>query len=264
MSKGIALGTGCVFALIASLALARLHPSGDAGLFEHSVDRAQLLSNVQMPPEVRTLLVTKCADCHSSQTQAPFYGHFAPASWLIESDIVRARQAMNLSAWESYPVDRRQTLAAKMVQEIKEHDMPPFQYRAIHWNATLTDADATAIAAWAHSLQVAQASGAGSGQGEPNRGQAVFERRCSGCHSLDRNRQGPLLRGVYGRTSGTAPGYAYSDALKKAGLVWNDRSLDKWLADPDQFVSGNNMDFLVSGAQDRADLIAFLRQLNQR
>jgi cytochrome c len=73
-----------------------------------------------------------------------------------------------------------------------------------------------------------------------------------------------MLRGVYGRTSGTAQGYAYSDAVKKAGVIWDEGSLDKWLSDPDQFIPGNNMDFLVAKAQERADLIAYLRRESGR
>jgi cytochrome c len=68
------------------------------------------------------------------------------------------------------------------------------------------------------------------------------------------------LLGVYGRTSGTAPGFAYSAALKKTHLVWDDKSLDKWLTDPDAFIPGNDMDFLVSKPQDRQDLISYLKQ----
>jgi len=56
-----------------------------------------------------------------------------------------------------------------------------------------------------------------------------------------------------------AAGFAYSAALKKAQVVWDDRSLDRWLADPDAFLPGNDMDFLVAKAQERADLIGYLR-----
>jgi cytochrome c len=213
-----------------------------------------------MPAEVRAMLVEKCVDCHSNQTRAPIYGHFAPASWLMERDIVQARKAMNLSQWEGYSADQQQTLAAKMAQEIKSQGMPPIQYRAIHWDAKTTDSDLAAVAAWAHGMQTAQAGSSATGAGDADRGQALFEKRCTGCHALDKNKQGPMLQGVYGRTSGSSAGYAYSDALKKAGVVWDEKSLDKWLSDPDQFISGNNMDFLVAKAQERVDLIAYLRR----
>jgi cytochrome c len=90
----------------------------------------------------------------------------------------------------------------------------------------------------------------------------LFEKRCTGCHSLTENHEGPQLAGVYGRTSGTVASYAYSPALKKAGVVWDAESLDKWLSDPDSLVPGNAMDFLVSRSQERQDLIAYLKQIS--
>jgi len=72
--------------------------------------------------------------------------------------------------------------------------------------------------------------------------------------------EGPRLQGVYGRTSGGVAGFDYSSALKKAHIVWNDTSLEQWLADPDTLVPGNNMQFHVARPQERRNLIAFLKQ----
>lgn len=96
--------------------------------------------------------------------------------------------------------------------------------------------------------------------GDPLRGKDLFERRCTGCHSLTENREGPRLQGVYGRTSGEMAGFAYSAALKKAHIVWNEESLQQWLADPDTLVPDNNMGFQVPKPQDRRDIVAFLKE----
>jgi cytochrome c len=249
----------CGVALTASLLLARVHPFGDAGLYAGPAGKA-VLNGAKMPAEVRTILEAKCGDCHSAQARAPFYGHFAPVSWLLERDVVEARRAMNLSVWESYSGDQKQTLVAKMVEESKAHAMPPVQYRMIHWNARMEDADLRVLGGWAHGLQTAGAGAGIGGEGDPARGKALFEKRCTGCHALAQNKEGPLLKEVYGRTSGTVAGFAYSAALKKAQVVWDEKSLEKWLADPDAFIAGNDMDFLVSKAQERRDLISYLRQ----
>jgi len=250
----------CLAALPASLLLARFHPFGDAGLYAAQGSLTPILNQGNVPEAVRSGLAGKCADCHSNQTRVPFYGRLAPASWLMERDIVKAREAMNLSEWDGYPEAQQQTLAAKMTQEMKSHNMPPLQYRVIHWNARISDSDLASIAAWAHGFGAAE-SGTTSAAvaGDPARGKALFEKRCIGCHSLTANKQGPRLQGVCGRTSGMAAGFAYSAALKKAQVVWDDRSLDRWLADPDAFLPGNDMDFLVAKAQERADLIGYLR-----
>ena len=210
------------------------------------------------------MLVNKCADCHSNETKAPVYGRFAPVSWLMERDIVEARRAMNLSLWDTYSDDRQRTLVAKMVRETKEHEMPPLQYRVIHWNARIMDGDAKALSQWAHGAQAMKADDASVGKGDPARGKALFEKRCTGCHSLTQNHEGPHLQDVYGRTSGTVPDFTYSAALKNSHIVWDEKSLDKWLTDTDAFIPGNEMDFLVSKPQGRQDLISFLKSLASR
>jgi cytochrome c len=247
-------------AFAASLALARIHPFGDAGLYAAKPANAPILIHAEVPTQVRAILAEKCADCHSNGTRAPFYGHFAPVSWLMERDIVEARRAMNLSLWDTYSADQQLTLAAKMVQETKSHEMAPVQYRVIHWNARIDDADEKMLGQWAHGPESMQADAMVAVEGDPTRGKTLFEKRCTGCHALTQNHEGPQLQGVYGRTSGTAAGYAYSAALKKAQVVWDDQSLEKWLTDPDAFISGNNMDFLVSKSQERRDLISYLKQ----
>ena len=97
-------------------------------------------------------------------------------------------------------------------------------------------------------------------EGDAVRGKDVFERRCTGCHAMEQDREGPHLRGVFGRTSGTVHGFAYSAGLQKAHIVWNDTTLETWLTDPDAMVPDNNMGFRVARPQERLDLIRFLRE----
>jgi cytochrome c len=94
--------------------------------------------------------------------------------------------------------------------------------------------------------------------GDVARGEQLY-RGCEDCHSIDKNEVGPMHRGVVGRTAGTVPGYNYSVALKKSNLVWTEDNLDKWLTNPQSLVLGTKMFYKVNDAQDRADLIAFLK-----
>jgi cytochrome c len=93
-------------------------------------------------------------------------------------------------------------------------------------------------------------------------GEELFERRCSGCHALDKEKEGPRLRGVYGRMSGSVPSFQYSNGLKAAHITWDAASLDKWLADPEKLVPDNDMAFQLVKAEERADIIAYLKQLS--
>ncbi len=100
--------------------------------------------------------------------------------------------------------------------------------------------------------------------GDADKGAALYQARCTACHSLDYNGVGPAHRGVFGRHAGRAPGYTYSDALKSADVVWDETTLDRWLADPERFVRGQKMGVNVPDAGERADLIAFLKRAGER
>ena len=91
-------------------------------------------------------------------------------------------------------------------------------------------------------------------------GRAAFERRCTGCHALDHEKAGPRLAGVVGRKAGTVSNFPYSDAVKKAGVVWNEAALDKWLTDPDSVIPDSDMAFRLDNAAERAAIIAFLKE----
>jgi cytochrome c len=94
---------------------------------------------------------------------------------------------------------------------------------------------------------------------DPEQGKQLFEKRCTGCHSLDKNKEGPRLRGVYGRRSGSIPDFTYSDPLRASNIVWDERSLDQWLTNPEMVVRDNDMAFHVSNPDERAAIIQFLK-----
>lgn len=255
MSRSIWL-VGSIAALMgASFLLAAVHPFGRPA--PHAMPPLQ---RTEMPPEVQAVLGEKCADCHAGPKRLPVYGHFAPASWLIERDVVRSREAMDLSQWQSYSPEEQETFRLKIAHEARNRAMPPPQYLAMHWNARLSDAGIRTIIRWAAERPVSHTTVETAGPGDPDRGRLVFLKRCTGCHALTQDREGPHLGGVYGRTSGSVPGFDYSDALRNAHLVWSDATLDRWLTDPDAFIPGNNMDFHVASPQERADLIQFLQR----
>jgi cytochrome c len=90
-------------------------------------------------------------------------------------------------------------------------------------------------------------------------GKALFEKRCSGCHALDREKEGPRLGGVYGRTAGAIESFQYSDALEKSGIKWTEENLAKWLTDTEKLVPNNDMAFHVEKADERTEIIAYLK-----
>ncbi len=119
------------------------------------------------------------------------------------------------------------------------------------------EACALAAALLVSSLSLARA------EGDPAKGEEIY-RRCQGCHSIDRNRIGPMHKGLFGRTAGTVPGFSYSDAMRNSGIVWSEQTLDQFLQGPRKMVPGTKMTYAgVPDAQERADLIAYLKQATQ-
>lgn len=98
------------------------------------------------------------------------------------------------------------------------------------------------------------------------RGERLF-RVCSACHSLEPNRNmtGPSLSGLWDRKAGSLPSFErYSAALTSSGIIWEDNTLDTWIADPQHFIPGNTMTFPgVKDARQRTDLLAFLKEATQ-
>ncbi|MFM5924060.1 MAG: c-type cytochrome [Novosphingobium sp.] len=125
-------------------------------------------------------------------------------------------------------------------------------------SGSLLAAAGLALLAFAASAWASGARG-NPDQGNPVQGGQVYAANCGACHSLDANRVGPAHRGVVGRRAGTAPGYAYSPALRGAKFVWTERNLDRWLTNPSAMVPGTSMGFRLTDPRKRADVIAYLR-----
>ena len=102
------------------------------------------------------------------------------------------------------------------------------------------------------------AAGPASAAPAAARGEQIYV-RCQACHALSYDRVGPRHCGLFGRTAGSVPGFAYSPAMKSSHIVWNDKTLDRFLANPLKMVPGTTMTYDgVPDAADRADLLAYL------
>ena len=100
------------------------------------------------PPPIAALFRGACYDCHSYETQWPWYSHIAPVSWLIASDVQGGRRHLNFSDW---PVDDPERAAKRLEnasEELGYKEMPPGQYKIMHPEARLTDAQLQQLTEW--------------------------------------------------------------------------------------------------------------------
>jgi cytochrome c len=115
-------------------------------------------------------------------------------------------------------------------------------------------------------LLVTMLSVAGARADEPSAGEAMLK-KCEICHTVAAGgpaKVGPNLHGIVGRKAGTGPGFAFSDAMKNSGIVWDDATLTSFLRDPKGSLPGNRMSFPgITDDAALADLLARLKQATQ-
>lgn len=108
--------------------------------------------------------------------------------------------------------------------------------------------------------------GLAHGAGDPTRGSRLFG-QCAACHSVvpGEHMTGPSLAKIWEKKAGGVDGFArYSEALKRADVVWTEATLDRWLVNPEKLLPGTSMTFSgIKEANDRQDLIAYLKAVSE-
>jgi cytochrome c len=89
-------------------------------------------------------------------------------------------------------------------------------------------------------------------------GEMLYDAKCGGCHSVERNRIGPLHRGVVGRPVASVPGYSYSPALERLGGIWTPARLDRWLSGTQKMAPGSKMYLEIDDPAQRRAIISYL------
>lgn len=110
-----------------------------------------------------------------------------------------------------------------------------------------------------------QSGGLAAEEGDPAKGERIFN-RCKACHEIteEKNKVGPHLVGLIGRTAGSVEDYKYSDANKESGVVWNEETLFEYLENPKKFIPRTKMAFPgLKDEQDRLDVIAYIKSVSQ-
>jgi hypothetical protein len=136
----IAVGAATVAAIGGSL----IHPFGATS----SGANQAIFRDAQIDPETLALLQRACQNCHSQNTEWPWYSHVAPVSWLLAHDVQQARSHMNLSNWQDYSTDDRLRLLSAIGSVLRNRAMPPQRYLLLHAEARLGDEERQQIYRW--------------------------------------------------------------------------------------------------------------------
>jgi len=101
-----------------------------------------------VPQNVRAIFDSSCVNCHSNQTQWPWYSYVAPVSWIVVHDVHEGRRHMNFSEWGSYPAKKRDKKLEEICDQLMNGDMPDGKYLLIHRSARLSQEQSETVCQW--------------------------------------------------------------------------------------------------------------------
>ena len=108
-----------------------------------------VIGDVPTSPAVKAVLRRACYDCHSNETEWPWYARVAPVSWLIARDVRKGRAELNFSTWNQYTTQQRVKKLKETWEEVTAGEMPPWFYLPVHREARLSAEDRALLTQWA-------------------------------------------------------------------------------------------------------------------
>lgn len=105
-------------------------------------------SEIDAPANIKAIFKKACYDCHSNETNWAWYTKVAPASFLAVKDVEDGRKHLNFSEWGNY-TNKTKKIMDEIWEEVREEQMPPWQYRILHSEAKLSQEEKDAIRTWA-------------------------------------------------------------------------------------------------------------------
>jgi len=107
----------------------------------------------KVPEDVGRMLLTSCYNCHSNNTNYPWYSNVQPVGWLLENHINKGKAVLNLSEFAGYSVRKQKSKLKSMANQIEKDEMPLSSYTLIHWDARLSKESKKALVDYLNALQ---------------------------------------------------------------------------------------------------------------
>ncbi len=140
MKRKILLAVVAILVVIQVFQIDKTNPAADPA--------KDFIALEQPPQEVANLLKDACYDCHSNDSEYPWYTNIQPVGWWIKRHINEARKELNYAVWADYQAKRKAHKFEEMVDEVEKGKMPLKSFTLMHPEAKLTDAQRQAMVAW--------------------------------------------------------------------------------------------------------------------
>ena len=106
-----------------------------------------------VPKNVETILLTSCYDCHSNNTNYPWYSNIQPARFFMESHIKEGKENLNFNEWGNYSFRKQNNKLDRIFKQIKSNEMPLASYTLIHKNAVLDATEKKEVLDWINKIE---------------------------------------------------------------------------------------------------------------
>lgn len=111
------------------------------------------IKTFEVPYNIQNILKKSCYDCHSNNTNYPWYNKIQPASWLLENHIQEGKKELNFSEFGAYSKRRQKSKLKSIINQIKDDEMPLYSYTLIHKDAKLSEVDKELLISWMGKLK---------------------------------------------------------------------------------------------------------------
>ncbi len=105
-------------------------------------------------PEIKGILETSCFDCHSDNTNYPWYTNIQPVGWVLEDHVKEGKKELNFSQFATYSIKRKLKKYHEITEQLDEGEMPLNSYLLIHRNAVLNDSQKKLLIDWANNNRI--------------------------------------------------------------------------------------------------------------
>ena len=111
-------------------------------------------NEIKVPNNIQEIIKNSCADCHSNNTNYPWYSEIAPVSWYLAMHVNKGKEHLNFSEWTSYNNNQKEHIKNDLEEVIESHEMPLKSYLLLHKEAKMNNSQYNALYNWVETLKV--------------------------------------------------------------------------------------------------------------
>ncbi len=106
-----------------------------------------------VPANIQEVLKTSCYDCHSNNTDYPWYSNVQPVKWWLEGHVNEGKEELNFDEFNTYSIKKKLHKLDEVIETVRKNEMPLKSYTIIHRNAKLSESEKLELERWANDVK---------------------------------------------------------------------------------------------------------------